>query len=261
MILNKERSYIFYDIDRHGVYINPVSDMFGDKFTMLCRFTPDYDHIQKTLESRRDNSKFNRVFHKQCIVGKNGKHTGLFFTSLIDDSGDIVHTVEYEWWQNPLWEQNQSEDDDECKAIRFPVDPYQTDTFEVVVKKYDGVFEVTMNGKTQSLEYDCIIDYSKSFVWIGAANRLLDDSEAYDEGFACLYTGDISLLHMQETEMNQSDIDLCFTNFKSFRERGYNTKEDVLFISTDFSETTPYKARDFSGNGTHPLLYNPHWIG
>lgn len=262
MRLDKEHSYIFHDIDRHGVFTNNVKSMFVNDFTLLARFEPDYEYINKVLEERKNNPKFkDSVYNKQCIIGKNGKHIGLFFTSLIDDSGDIVYNVEYEWWQNPNIIGEQKPEEDECVAVRFWLGKEPIKTFDVVVEKYNGEFKVNLNGETISEPHTNIIDYSNSFVWVGAANRLLDDTDEYDHDFACVYTGDLLLLHNQEAKMFEKTKEIFFKDYKKFKDKGFKTKEDVVYVSTDFSEVTPYKVRDFSGNGTHPLLYNKEWIG
>lgn len=262
MKLNKENSYLFYDIDRHGTIHNQASGMLVNEFTMMIRFKPDLTDIIDVLEKRKNHPSFKDcVYHKQCIIGKNGKHQGLFFTSLIDSLGKIVHCIEYEWWQNPLWEKNKNSDDDVVQAIKFYVNPENDEYYDVVVIKDNEKVTLDVNGEKQELPYDCIIDYSMALMWLGAANRLLDDTDEFDEGFACVYTGDIHLLHVQESPLTDEQIKLFFDKFEEFIELKFNPKDNVIYISTNFSETTPYKVRDYSGNGLHPLLFNREWIG
>jgi len=262
MRLDKENSYLFYDIDRHGTIYNQASGMLVNEFTMMLRFKPDVEDITNVLERRKDHPSFKDcVYHKQCIIGKNGKHQGLFFTSLIDSRGEIVHCIEYEWWQNVLWEQNQNPDDDTVQAIKFYVDPHEDEYYDVVVIKDGEKVTVDVNGKKQELPYSCIIDYSMALMWLGAANRLLDDTDEYDEGFACIYTGDIDLLHVQDSPLGLDKIELFFEDFQKFNELKLDPRENTIYVSTNFAEITPYKVRDYSGNGLHPLLFNREWIG
>lgn len=261
MRVDKEKSYLFHDVDRHGTVKNPVKDMLVNEFTLMLRFTPDFDSINEVLNRRKDNPKYDTVYHKTCVIGKNGKHTGIFFTSFIDQTGKTHHSVEYEWWQNPLWEKNQNPDEDEVKSLKVYVNIEENNTFDVTIEKYKGNFEMSVNGKKVKENYNCIIDYSMSLMWLGAANRLLDDSDKYDEGFACVFEGDLKLLHLQESPMMSFKQDVFFNDYNKFKSYGFDTVGEKIFISTDFSETTELKARDYSGNGLHPLVYSKEWIG
>lgn len=269
MKLNRDNTYLFYDIDRHGTIFNQAPQMLVNEFTLLCRFYPDFDHLENKFKELKEKHPDRNPYVKQCIVAKNGKHMGLFFTSYYDDHGNLLHCIEYEWWQNPLWEQNQSMDDDECKNVQIYLNPNDYEYFDVVVTKYDSKFKIVVKGnkefdrieqKKEHL-YDCVIDYSKSLMWLGAANRLLDDTENYDESFACIYTGEINLLHVQETRMTKPQIDLFFEDFNKFLELKLDARKNTIYVSTDFGQVTPYKVRDYSGNGLHPLLFNKEWIG
>lgn len=261
MRLDTHKTFLFHDVDRHGTVKNPVSGMLVGDFTIMIRFSPDLNSIKEVLERRKDNPKYDTVYHKTCVLGKNGKHTGVFFTSYINGVGELVHSVEYEWWQNPLWEKNQNPEEDEVKSLKIFVDPNTVSTFDVIVEKYKGKISMQVNDERVEDTYDCVIDYSMSLMWLGAANRLLDDSDKYDEGFACVYTGDVSLLHVQQAPMMKFKQEVFFNDFDKFKNFGYDTIQDIIYISTDFSQTTELKARDFSGNGLHPLVYSREWIG
>lgn len=261
MRVDKQKTYLFHDVDRHGTVKNPVSGMLVNEFTVMIRFKPDIDSINEVLNKRKNNPRFETVYHKTCVLGKNGKHTGIFFTSFINNEGKVIHSVEYEWWQNPNWEKNKNPEEDEVKSLKVFVDPTVDEYYDVVVTKYNGEIKLIVNGKEEKEDYNCIIDYSMSLMWLGAANRLLDETDTYDEGFACVFEGDVSLLHVQEAPLMSFSKDVFFNDYKQFKARGFNTKDDVIYISTDFSETTELKARDYSGNGLHPLVYSKEWIG
>lgn len=268
MRLDKDTTFLFHDIDRHGVQKNYPSGMLVNDFTLMMRIKPDLKEINKVIKRRRQNPDSHKhysmpgtVYHKQCIFGKNGKHTGLFFATFLDEKQNLVHSIEYEWWQNPNWEINQNEEEDEMKAVKIFIERSPDRYFDIIVKKYDNKFSLTVDGVTESLEYNNVIDYSQSLMWLGAANRLLDDTEFYDEGFTCLFTGDVTLLHMQEAPLGDDNIKLFFKNYDDFKKLGFKTVEDVVYISTNFAEVTSFKVRDYSGNGLHPLVYSKEWIG
>ena len=262
MKLHKEYTYLFHDIDRHGVRKNHTSPMLLNDFTSLVRFKPDLDLIFELLEERKLDPYFTpTVYVKQCIFGKNGKHTGLFLTSFIDETNIVKHFIEYEWWQNPNWENDPDPSKDEVKKAKVEVQPEYDGWYEVIVEKYHETVKVIVAGIGEdSASVDGMIDYSMSLMWCGSATGLQDADGKISQVFQCLFTGDISLLHMQEATMSSEQKKLCFGNYNAFKDEGFDCIGDVIFISTNFSETTPLKARDFSGNGMHLLKYNKEWI-
>ena len=93
MRLHKDYTYLFHDIDRHGVRQNHTHQMLVNDFTALIRFKPDLDNIYELLEDRKDDPFYNTtVYVKQCIFGKNGKHCGLFLTTFIDETNLVKRT-------------------------------------------------------------------------------------------------------------------------------------------------------------------------
>lgn len=261
MRLDLENSYLFHDIDKHGTIINGSKQMLVNDTTMLVRFQPDLEHIDNIISSILEDPKFPTPYVKQCIIGKNGKHTGLFFTTFVNYEGDKVYSVEYEWWQNPKWEENKNPAEDEVKAVKVFVNPHTNPTFDVVVNKRNGMIGLLVNGAYTADTYDCIIDYSQSLMWMGVANKLAQDYSVPFDHFACLYVGDISLVHVQESPLTNKEIDLFFNDFYEFLNLKIDVRKHKVYVTTNFSQTTPYKVRDFSGNGLHPLLFNHEWIG
>jgi hypothetical protein len=262
MYLNRDHTYLFHDIDRHGVRKNHTSGMLLNDFTALIRFKPDLNHIYELLEERKDDPFFNKtVYVKQCLFGKNGKHTGLFLTTFIDETNLVKHFIEYEWWQNPNWDNDPDPSKDEVKKATVPVQPEFDGWYDVVVKKYNDTVELEVIGIGKELtEVNGMIDYSLSLMWCGTATGLPDGEGEISQVFQCLYTGDLSLIHIQEATMSEDTIKLAFQNYPSFRDEGFDTVGDVIYISTNFEECTPLKARDYSGNGMHLLKYNKEWI-
>ena len=259
MRVDFDKTYLFHDIDRHGTVKNTISGLLVDDFTMMISFLPDWESIDRILERRKNNPKFDTVYHQTCVIGKNGKHTGLFFTSHINQEGDTQHLIEYEWWQNPKWEQNRDSNEDEVQTLKIYVEKQDT-PFEVMVERYNDVYKIKIGEEEVSGKADCVIDYSKSMMWLGAANRLLDGSDQFDEGFARIFEGEINKLHIQRAPMMLHLKNVFFDDFDKFKSFGYNVEDDGVFVSTDFSQTTALKARDFSGNGLHPMVYRKEWI-
>ena len=185
MYLNRDHTYLFHDIDRHGVRKNHTSGMLLNDFTALIRFKPDLDHIYELLEERKDDPFFNQtVYVKQCLFGKNGKHTGLFLTTFIDETNLVKHFIEYEWWQNPNWDNDPDPSKDEVKKATVPVQPEFDGWYDVVVKKYNDTVELEVIGiGKESTEVNGMIDYSLSLMWCGTATGL-PDGEGEEESKA-----------------------------------------------------------------------------
>ena len=68
MKLHKEYTYLFHDIDRHGVRKNHTSPMLLNDFTSLVRFKPDLDLIFELLEERK-LKKQKLKFNQNTMVG------------------------------------------------------------------------------------------------------------------------------------------------------------------------------------------------
>lgn len=264
MRLDKDYTYLFHDIDRHGVRQNHTAGMLLNQFTHLTSFKPDTDYIYETLAERKNIEpwKSGTVYLKQCIYGKNGKHTGLFITSFVTETNLIEHFIEYEWWQNPNWKINQDPAEDEVRSCKVKVDPEFDQPYKVVVTMYKGVVKLQVLGIGEdSHPVDCMIDYSQSLMWCGTATGLEDQNGVLSQEFMCTYTGDMLLIHMQEASMTEEQIKDCFYDYDKFKSNKFDVRGDVVYISTNFYETTPLKARDYSGNGMHLLKYNKSWIG
>jgi hypothetical protein len=261
MRLEKDNVYLFHDVDKHGTIVNQTSGMFVEDFTLLTRVKPDFEHINSVLRYRQDSPDYPNAYLKQCIVGKNGKHTGLFLTSFINYNGDIQHMFEYEWWQNPRWEETKDSSLDEVKNISILVDTELETSFDIVSSRIGNTLNLTVNSQTIAGEIDCMIDYSQSLTWLGTANMLIPKGVEVDEDFVCIFTGEIELLHMQDTPLDKETIGLFFTDFYNFLNLKLDVRENTIYFTSNFSQTTPYKVRDFSGNGLHPLVFNHEWIG
>ena len=133
MRLHKEYTYLFHDIDRHGVRTNHTSQMLVNDFTALIRFKPDLDSIYELLEDRKEDPFYNTtVYVKQCIFGKNGKHCGLFLTTFIDETNLVKHHLEYEWWENPNWDKDPDPSKDTVAKASLMVEHEFDGTYNVI---------------------------------------------------------------------------------------------------------------------------------
>ena len=85
--------------------------------------------------------------------------------------------------------------------------------------------------------------------------------EDYDESYASIYLGDISKLHIENKLLTKPTLDLLFYNYEEFKQNYLygNTSEYIIF-SSDFSEYTSYKVKDYSSNKSNLIKYDPMWF-
>ena len=253
MYFDKHNTYLFHNIDRHGLIINKVQDMMFWKFTMLVEIVPDLQHIKEKLKTE-DN-------FQQCIIGKNGKHTGLFLCAYVID--ETIHfNLEYQWWELGGRVANHAVtyvNEDVFKNLILPIHVEENSKFEVVVERTENEITVKANGNSQTSEYGDLIDYSTALMWLGAANRLNDTLDAEDP-YNNIYVGEINKLHLQDKPLDPAYQAMFFNDYEKFLDLKLDVKRSKIYITTDFSEVSPYKILDQSGNGNHPVIYKDEWL-
>lgn len=253
MFLSKDNTYLFHNIDRHGLIVNKVQDMLFWKFTLLVEIKPDFNYIKEKLK-HVDN-------FQQCIIGKNGKHTGLFLCAYIID-GSIHCNLEYQWWELGGRVTNHAVtyvNEEVFKNIILPVHIEENSIFKIIVQKTAKEIVIESNGNRVSESYGDFIDYTTALMWLGAANRLNDSLDAEDP-YNNIYQGDIFKLHLQDVPLREEYKKLFFNDYKKFLDLKLDIKKNKVYITTDFSEISPYKILDQSGNGNHPIIFRNEWI-
>lgn len=250
MKLNKDKSYIFLNGNKHGLITHLCNDAFmNDPFSIIAETMPDYDHMDETLKGKQ--------WDHQVIVGKNGKHIGLCFYGYIDENGINHYGVSFEWWQSPDWDEHQNPDLDEIKTIRIEV-PRDT-PLKLVLEKNKGEFMLDVNGTKGHLEYNNIIDYTNSFMWIGCGSRLFKNQHtAIKDG--SIYYGEIKKLHIEDGLLLSKDKELFFKDFDTFIYYFTDVHEKKVYFSSNFSDVSLYKIRDHSNNSNHALLFSEEWL-
>jgi len=81
MRVDFDKTFLFHDIDRHGTVKNAISGLLVDDFTMMISFLPDWDSIDRVLERRKNNPKFDVTYHQTCIIET--ENTLVYFSLLI----------------------------------------------------------------------------------------------------------------------------------------------------------------------------------
>lgn len=238
MKFNEKESYVFEVANKNELINNLSKDFLTKDSTILVRFTPDWE----TMESRYD--EHNR--YVGCVVGKNGHHMGVMVEAHTTQEGDSYRSVSFEYWVKNL-------DGMEIKQIQFIISEEDYDKpIEFILKRRDNKFIAEYNGDIKEGDCSNLCDYSFSMLWIGAANRIVEDHNH-------VFLGDIDILHLQESYLDDEYCKLFFSDFEKFIPVARDP-ENVPIYTGDFKETTPYRIMDLSENGNHPIIFRKEWM-
>ena len=253
MRVDKETTYLFDPFNKYGIIKKPASKMFREDFTLALVIKPDYDLIETELKKEVIENE-DTAYNNGCITGLNGKHLGVFLSSYFSQDNTLNHIIKFEWWET-------SPEGDIPKNISIRVDPADNERLHIYVTRYDGKYTLSINNESISMEHGELADYSVSWCWLGAANKLNVGKEDYDEKFASIFTGEIFRYHYQEEVLNEEELDDIFNAYEYFKLNNLKTKESRnIYISTDFKTYTPYKIKDYSDNGNHFIKLDKNWF-
>jgi len=240
MKIGFDNSYLFPAGNKNGLVRNEPDFIWTKDCTVLVRFKPD---LKKYYGSIGDN-----VRKAGCILGKNGKHIGIFY-SLGKDGNDIYHFLLFEYWVL-----NKETGQDEIKTLVFDVTHLKDEEyFDVILKRENNKFSLEYKGEIKSDNVEELADYSYSFLWIGAATRVNSDHNE-------VFYGDIFKMHIQYGITPQEDIDLFFDNYDEFLYKTKSLTNTENIFTSNFKDLTEYKILDQSLNGNHPIKYSKQWL-
>jgi len=252
MRVDRDTTYIFDPFNKYGIIKKPASKMFRGDFTLALALKPEYDLIENELKSELLETP-DTAYNNGCITGLNGKHLGVFLSSYFS-AGNIKHDIKFEWWET-------TDTDDIPKNISINVNEILAERLNITVKRYNGKYTLRVNDEEAELEHGTLTDYSVSWCWLGAANKLNIGKENYDEKFASIFTGEIYRYHYQEEPLDDEVLDDIFNAYDYFKSNELpNYKNKNIYISTDFKNYTPYKVRDYSNNGNHFVKLDKRWF-
>ncbi len=123
---------------------------------------------------------------------------------------------------------------------------------EFILKRRDNKFIAEYKGDIKEGDCTNLCDYSFSMLWIGAANRIVEDHNH-------VFIGDIDILHLQESYLDDEYCKLFFSDFDKFLPIAKNP-ENIPIYTGDFKDTTPYRIMDLSENGNHPIIFRKEWM-
>ena len=209
-----------------------------NNFTFCIGCKPDWKNMKEGENSAEGG-----------LLMKNGKHMGLscfvsggkrYFraTLWVQDRKGFVSCVEK---QLPVTH----EDEDKEYFISFRHDLRKK---KIVIGNYNHYEE---------LEYPAAspIDYSNSWLWVGAANAFNSCAPEHRQYFR----GSISYVSVHAEYLSNLDIKKMYGNITSISElKKLQNDKTVLF--SDLKIKTPYKVFDNSDNGNHLIVYDEAWL-
>lgn len=241
MRVDRDNTYMFIKGNKNNLITNPPDDIYEKDFTLCVEFTPDIEDIKKGI---KDNA-----YYVQGLVSKNGKHTGLFLTTNEQPDGSILVKVNFEWWSH-----TDIKDVDKVQSCDIYLqEGVLYEPIRACVKKQGQNIKVIVNGQENDAVIENAIDYSLSYTWIGAAQRLFPD-------FENIFVGDLSKMHLQEGVLDDELIDDLWDNYDKFvNDVAYDRSKIVIFTS-NFENYTPYKVEDHSYNYNHLIQFSKEWL-
>lgn len=218
------KPYFIPERDLYGLVRHNIGDITDTDFSFVVKCKPDWDSMLH--------------LHQYCAVAKNGRHMGIFFTKLLDANNDLKKYIELGFWVT-------DEDDYKHDHIRLDVTDFDDELFVVLNHNVEEKkFQLVVNGQKEVVKYSStLMDYSNSWIWVGAANDFPETSEEHKHFFL----GEINFLGVYRKFLPMSDItkiekgDIVQASNSSFNPG----------CVTDFTKATPYKVLDQSGMGNN----------
>lgn len=242
MRVDIDNTYIFLKGNKNKLVFNPPDDTFEKDFTILCEFTPD--------RSYNEENCMDGAFHTMGLLCKNGQHMGLFYTVGINEVGEVLHKISFEWWSH-----TEEPGVDTVQSVDIYVgDDVIYNTVQVSICRQGETVIMNADGQTATSEIKNVIDYGNSYTWLGCANRLSPD-------FQHIYHGDLSKLHFQEDILEKENIDLFFKDISTFCYTVARDMSKTILFTSDFEEISTYKVKDLSYNSNHLIRYSERWLG
>jgi hypothetical protein len=216
-------SYYIPNQHKNAVGLFNLADLVQNDFTMLCTAKPDWELCGTDHWSAYGILSINGMdLGIYCIKDKNGRKC-----------------LRAEFWvdnNNPQVKYTEISSDD------LDLDNELNLAFEFKKNKY---VKLVCNEVEKKIEFtEDLIDYTTSWLWVGAANHRWNVDGALWRG----YKGEVSNISIYGSVLNRQ-IYSYFEDREFFDDNKYNP---FFIMSKD--NRTPYKIFDESGNGNHLCL-------
>lgn len=239
--LSGDNAFFIAPKNRYGLSTNETFDLTEHDFTIMVRVKIDWDSM-----------KAGTPTHEGGIVAKNGRHCGLSALKLSDNETYI----KAQFW---TWESREVGVEFRDVWIDVKSNSEYMDIAMIHDKKNKKMI-IDVDGNQKSIDYTGeIIDYSDSWIWVGA-NNSLDSCAPEHRGFLFGEVESISIynciVNTFESEIN-NHLDVK-TN-EDLLSLPFNEEAAAVYSFTEETKT-PYKIFDISMNGNHMILFDKKWM-
>jgi len=231
MIFEGNRSYLIRNTVSNGLSRYNHASLTDGDFTILSKFKPNFNMDNKSNRSRMG-----------FVICKNGFHIGIYFSKTVHEFG-ILYQIGCEY-----------SDGIEFRNIQIEIDD-TLDNYDVgmIHDFHTKTISLYVNGEIKKNTYEGnLMDYSNSWLWVGAACGL----DEYDQQYSHFFEGDVNYVGIFKKAFSINEIVEIIDEGKIV---DYSSHHRPILI-TNFKEKTQYKIKDQSDNGNHLILYNNEWI-
>lgn len=211
--------------NKYGLCKSPAKDITEGNFSFLARVKVNWDKMNPDSSSREAG-----------IIIKSGLHMGLSVVKASDDDLFVQSTI---WTYSDDFKGEKTRSHVILQKIKNKDDYYNVCfTFNRDTNEHSLYF----NGEMITENFEgYLIDYTKSWLWVGVANPL----NTCPEQFRQFFNGDIYNVGIFSKSLSHLEIKKYFEDFKHF-----NPQSNPISL-IDFERQTPYKILDISGNGNN----------
>ena len=221
--------------NKYNLSLKSVDDITNGDFTFISKFKVDWEGLDKNIP-----------FREGGIVNKNGKHVGLSVFRLgIDDY----------FVKGCIWTNNGGVDDvlNEIvvKLNDTDIDINSEINLAFSYSKQDSKIRLILNNEIYEKDIEgSVIDYSNTWLWVGACNAF----KSCDIQYRNYFHGEISFVSIYENYLDLEKI----TNIFDSNHKVYDEYQPVCIF--DFKNQTPFKVLDVSMNGNNLVKFDDEWM-
>lgn len=235
---NGDSCYFVVPESKYGLSEIVPKYVTNKNFTFCVQCNPDWDNMVE-----------GEISAEGGLVMKNGQHMGI---SCFVNSG-------MRFFRATLWVQDRK-GFITCIEKQLPVTEESKDKEYFITFRHDIRKKKIVIGNYnyfEELEYPAAspIDYSNSWLWVGAANAFKTCAIEHRQYFR----GSISYVSVHSEYLSDLDIKKIYGNTTSISELKKLQNENTVLFS-DLKIRTPYKVFDNSDNGNHLIVYDEKWL-
>lgn len=220
--------------NKYDLSLKSVSEITNNDFSFIAKIKVDWEGLNK-----------NQPFREGGIINKNGKHVGLS-AFMIDDRDCFI--------KGSIWTNNGDSTDilNEIVVRLNDVDFNINSEINVAFsynKKQNKIRLIINNQVHEKNVKGHVIDYTNTWLWVGASNAFKDCAIEYQNFFH----GDILFVSIYESYLTYETVLDIFNSSEVY----YEHNPIGVF---DFKNQTSFKVFDKSMNGNNLMKWDDEWM-